>query len=399
VNGPHRADPRRLGAFWFGIQVVWTAVLGVVLQDRVTALAPHAVNDYAVIAALGAALAAVVQVAAGFVSDRRRARTGDRRLFYAGGVALAVPGIVLLPVAPSLAGVWLAMLLLQLGMNFAAGPYQGIVGDYVEDERIGRASSWMSVNQFSGSIVGLALTTLLHGLPLGLALAACLVGGWAVTDTYVARLPRTRAAGAPLRVDANMWTVLISRAFINVGFYTLFGFLFFFVRESLGVPDPRTTTGILFLTFTIAGVIGAAFAGTPADRMDKRVVVTVACAAIAVAVGAFAAAPTFGVAFVCALGSGAAWGAFFTADWAIAYAVLPRAALASAMGVWNLAAAIPQVVAPAITAPVVSYFDARRMGLGPRVALICVIVEFALGTAWLWRLRLARAAPAAAEPG
>jgi hypothetical protein len=29
------------------------------------------------------------------------------------------------------------------------------------------------------------------------------------------------------------------------------------------------------------------------------------------------------------------------------------------------------------------------MGLGPRVALMLVIVEFVLGTAWLWRLRLA----------
>ena len=399
MNAQPLADPRRLGAFWFGIQVVWTAVLGVVLQDRVTALDPHAVRSYALIAALGAGLAAVVQVAAGFLSDRRRARTGDRRLFYAAGVALAVPGIVLLPVAPSMGGVWLAMLLLQLGMNLAAGPYQGIVGDYIEPERIGRASSWMSVHQFSGSVVGLVLTTLLRGLPLGIALAACLVGGWWVTHAYVARLPRRRDVAAPLRVDANMWTVLISRALINVGFYTLFGFLFFFVRESLGVPDPRTTTGILFLAFTIAGVIGAAAAGKPADRMDKRVVVTVACAAIAVAVGAFAAAPTFAVALVCAIGSGAAWGAFFTADWAIAYAVLPRAALASAMGVWNLAAAIPQVVAPAITAPVVAYFDARSMGLGPRIALICVIVEFAIGTAWLWRLRLPRASAGPSRAG
>ncbi|MEA2719433.1 MAG: hypothetical protein QOJ39_1297 [Candidatus Eremiobacteraeota bacterium] len=403
MNAPHpadlrdSADPRRLGAFWFGIQVVWTAVLGVVLQDRVTALAPNAVNVYAAIAAVGAMLAAVVQVGAGILSDRRRARTGDRRLFYATGVAVAVPGVVLLSVAPSLAGACVAMLLLQLGMNLAAGPYQGIVGDYVEDERIGRASSWMSVHQFSGSVVGLVLTTLLHGLPLGIALAACLAGGWLITDRYVARLPRTRDVIAPLRVDANMWTVLVSRALINVGFYTLFGFLFFFVRESLGVAEPRTTTGILFLAFTIAGVIGAAFAGKPADRMDKRVVVTVACAAIAIAVGAFAAAPTFAVALVCAIGSGAAWGAFFTADWAIAYAVLPRAALASAMGVWNLAAAIPQVVAPAITAPVVTYFDTRAAGLGPRVALICVIVEFVIGTAWLWRLHLNP--PALLKPG
>jgi MFS family permease len=368
-------------------------VLGVVLQDRVTALAPHAINAYALLAAAGALFAAGLQVVAGILSDRRRARVGDRRLFYALGVALAVPGIVALPVAPTLASLWVATMLLQLGMNVAGGPYQGIVGDYIAPDRIGRASSWMSVNQFSGSVVGLVLTTLLHGFPLGIALAVCLVAGWAVTDAHVARLPRSRVAAAPLHIDADMRTILVSRALINVGFYTLFGFLFFFVRESLGVPDPRTTTGILFLAFTIAGVAGAALAGRPADRLDKRVVVSLACAAIALSVGAFATASTFAVALPCAIASGAAWGAFLTADWAIAYAVLPRAALASAMGVWNLAAALPQVAAPAITAPLVDYFDARRAGLGPRMALICVIVEFVIGTAWLWRLR--RLAPGA----
>ena len=241
-----------------------------------------------------------------------------------------------------------------------------------------------------------ALTTLLHGVWLGLALAVALVAAWWVTDAHVGALPRARPLAAPLRVDADMRTVLVSRALINIGFYTLFGFLFFFVHESLGVADARTTTGILFLAFTLAGVFGAAVAGRPADRFDKRVVVSVACAAIAMAVGVFAAAPNVAVALACAIASGAAWGAFLTADWAIAYAVLPRAALASAMGIWNLAAALPQIVAPAITAPVVSYYDARRVGLGPRVALICVIVEFAIGTAWLWRLRLT--SPPARDP-
>jgi hypothetical protein len=92
------------------------------------------------------------------------------------------------------------------------------------------------------------------------------------------------------------------------------------------------------------------------------------------------------VAFAAAIASGCAWGAFFTADWAIAYAVLPRDAMASAMGVWNLAAAIPQIVAPAITAPLVTALDARSAGLGPRVALLLVVVEFAIGAALLWRL-------------
>ena len=391
MNGETVADARRLGAFWFGIQVVWTAILGVVLQDRSSQLAPQAVLLYAALAAAGAAVAAIVQVVAGILSDRARVAAGDRRAFYCIGVLLAIPAIVVLPAVTTLPGLWSAMLLLQVGMNVAGGPYQAIVSDYLPPDRVGRASAWMSIYQFSGSVVGILLTTQLRGIALGVALAACLAGGWLATELYLRTRPRAPAiAAAPLRFDANVRTVLASRSFINLGFYTLFGFLFFFVRESLGAPDARTTTGILILAFTIAGVAGAAIAGRPADRLDKRLIVTVACVAIAISVGAFAAAPTVGVSLACAIASGIGWGAFFTADWSIAYAVLPRDAMAKAMGVWNLALAIPQVAAPAITGPLVAALDARRAGLGPRIALICVIVEFAIGTAWLWRLRLPR---------
>lgn len=393
MNGAPAADARRLGPFWFGIQAVWIAVLGVVLQERTTALGGQAVLAYSALAAAGAAIGGAVQIVAGVFSDRALAAAGNRRVFYRLGVVLAIPAIVVLPAVPTLGALWCAMVLLQIGMNVAGGPFQAIVSDYLPPDRVGRASAWMSIYQFSGNVVGIVLTTQLHGLALGVALALCLAGGWFATESYLRTRPRIAAsAAAPLRLDANVRTVLVSRGFINFGLYTLFGFLFFFVRESLGVADARTTTGILILAFTLAGIFGAAVAGRPADRLDKRLVVSAACVAIAVSVGAFAAAPTVAVSLVCALASGFAWGAFFTADWSIAYAVLPRDAMAKAMGVWNLALAIPAVAAPAVTGPLVAALDARHAGLGPRVALICVIVEFAVGTAWLWRLRLARSA-------
>jgi MFS family permease len=232
----------------------------------------------------------------------------------------------------------------------------------------------------------------LQGLAAAFALAAALLSGTALALAHLRTLPRASVRPVALHITGPMVTILLSRAAINVGFYTLFGFLFFFVRESLRVADARTTTGMLFLAFTIAGVAGAALAGRAADRFDKRLVIGAAAIAIAFAVGAFGLAPNLPVAFFAAAASGCAWGAFFTADWAIAYAVLPRGAMAAAMGVWNLAAAIPQIVAPAITAPLVAALDARHAGAGPRVALLLVAVEFVLGAALLWRLPALRAA-------
>lgn len=384
----------RLGALWFGIQTVWGAILAIVLQERATALAPHPVATFGAIAATGAAVASVVQLAAGFLSDRRRARTGDRRAFYAAGVALALPALLVLPAASSVPMLWAATLLLQIGMNVATAPYQAIVSDYVEPEAFGRASSWMSIAQFSGSVAGPLLATLLHGPALGIALAIALGGAWLVTDRDVATRRPLAHVARPLRVDANVRTVIVSRAWINVGFYTLVDFVFFFVRESLAAADPQRTAGILLLAITLAGVAGAAIAGRAADRTDKRVVVSASCVAIVVALAALGAASTLPVALVCGVGAGIAWGAFFTADWAIAYAVLPRGAMGTAMGIWNLAATIPQLIAPALTTPLVTALDARSLGLGPRAAFLLVIAEFAIGTLWLWRLRLPRVAAA-----
>jgi MFS family permease len=386
--------PGRISALWFGIQAVWSAILGVFLQSRLGQLVPgDDVRTYAWVAAGGALIAAAVQLLAGFWSDRHVARSGHRRAFYLAGVAIAAAALAAFFAAPSIGAFVAAFAALQIGMNVAGGPYQAAIPDAIGERASGAASAWMSVSSFAGSVTGLLVAAFLHGLAAAAALIAALLAGAAVTLAHLRTLPATAPRSVRLRVTPEMLTILISRAAINVGFYTLFGFLFFFVRESLGVADARTTTGVLFLAFTVAGVAGAALAGRAADRHDKRIVISVAAAAIGVAIGAFALAPNVLVALAAAAASGCAWGAFFTADWAIAYGVLPRGAMAAALGVWNLAAALPQIVAPAITAPLVAAFDARSAGSGPRVALLLVVAEFALGTLILWRLPRAALLP------
>ncbi len=394
------ARPARISALWFGIQAVWSAILGVFLQSRIGQLAPgDDVRAYAWIAAGGALVAAVVQLIAGFWSDRHVVARGNRRSFYLAGVAIAIGALLAFFAAPSLGTFAAAFAALQIGMNVAGGPYQAAIPDAIGERQSGGASAWMSISSFAGSVTGLLVAAALHGLAAAAALIAALAGGAGVTLAHLRHLPAIAARSVPLRVTPAMRTILLSRAAINVGFYTLFGFLFFFVRESLHVADARTTTGILFLAFTVAGVAGAALAGRAADRHDKRIVISIAAVAIGVAVGAFALAPNLPVALAAAIGSGCAWGAFFTADWAIAYAVLPRGAMAAALGVWNLAAAIPQIVAPAITAPLVAALDARSAGSGPRFALALVILEFGLGTLILWRLPRAALQPASGLAG
>jgi MFS family permease len=382
----------RLAALWFGLQFVWGAILAVSLQARSVALAPASgVHAYALLAAGGALVGTVVQLAAGPLADRAFARDGHRRYFYVAGVAIVVPALAWFYLAPSYASLTAAFLLLQIGMNIATGPYQAIVPDYVAPERTGAASSWMGAFAPLGNACGLLVAGFIANLALVAGIIALtLVASLLITAARVRALAPIPSAGAqPLRLTRDFRTLLASRTAINFGFYTLLGFLFFFVEQSLGFRGDtvRVQTALLFLTFTIA------LAARPADRFDKRNVVAVANAGIIVGLALLAYAPTIGVAFVAAAIAGVAWGAYFIADWALACILLPRGGMAAAMGIWNIAAALPQIVAPLLTEPLIARANAHAFGLGPRVAVLLAIAEFTIGAIWLYRVPAAALAP------
>jgi MFS family permease len=392
------ANPAPIAAFWFGIQLVWGAVLAVSLQDRVSQLVPFSsVEVYARLAAIGAFVALVTQLGVGPLSDRMRADGRDRRAFYAAGVVVAVPSLWLFYAAPTFSQLTLAFYGLQIGMNVATGPYQAVIPDYIAPAASGRASAWMAMLQSLGNACGLAIAGFVGDVRIvAIVLAAVLGLSYFVTVLYVGRVVPRPVDTPSMRIDASFRTLLASRAFINLGFYTLLGFLFFFVRESLGIVDARMPTAICFLAFTLCGIVGAAVGGRPSDRYDKRAVVTVANAVVALCLLALASAPRLEVAYVGSALAGCGWGAFFTADWALACTILPRTAMASAMAIWNVATTIPQVAAPLITAPLIGALNVRSPGLGPRGAVALAIVEFTIGALWLWRLSGAAVAGAAA---
>ncbi|MGH7329721.1 MAG: hypothetical protein ACREJX_15345, partial [Polyangiaceae bacterium] len=135
-----KGRPAAIGALWFGIQVVWGAILGISLQARSTAFhLTDPISAYAFVASLGAALAALTQVAVGFFSDARMARVGHRREFYLAGIAIALPSLLAFYLAPSYVGLLIAFAGLQIGMNVFSGPYQAAVPDHVPSSRSGSA--------------------------------------------------------------------------------------------------------------------------------------------------------------------------------------------------------------------------------------------------------------------
>jgi MFS family permease len=385
----------RLCALNAGIQLIWGAILGVSLQARCLELVGRAdaISSFSRLAAAGALIATIVQIVAGLISDRVRRRSGNRIPFYLGGTALAIPALFWFYIAPTFAQLILAFLALQFAMNVAGGPYQAVIPDFVAPNRRGGAASWMAAYQSLGNALGLIAAFAIRDAHLvALALAAPFAGTCAVTvaavrgrsaaGTAEALPPRLRGLGGPLGA------LLVSRGLINIGFFTLLDFLLFYVERSLGVPDAQLKlyTGTMFLGFTLAAVPGAIVAARPTDRYDKRIAVSVSVTVVICALALLAATPWIPLAYGAAALAGLGWGAFVTADWALAAALLPQDEMATAMGIWNAATALPQVVAPLVTAPLVTSLDASHAGAGPRGAIVLALLEFAAGAVAIWRL-------------
>lgn len=379
--------PAQLALFWFGIQMVWGALLGVSLQVRATELAgPHAIAAYGLLAASGAAVAAVVQIITGVLSDKRRIDGSRRFEFYGAGSVAAAAAVVWFYVAPSFGQLIAALLVLQVAMNVAIGPYQAIIPDFVGDEGIGAASSWMAALQSLGNAAGALVAALVaNGRIAGIAIAATLLASCAATATHVRTLAVRAVQAEKLRISKPFVDLFISRSLVFLGFYTLLGYLFFYVRHALGA-NAKSTTGVLILIVTAAAALGAVLAARPAARRDQRAVAAIGGAGFIAALAAFLISRgviAIGFSAACA---GVAWGVFVTADWTLGCRFLPRHALATAMGLWNLAQILPQILAPIVATAVLSGLGALHSGAAARIAFVVAICEVCAGIAWIWRL-------------
>ena len=88
-----QVSPPRVTALWFGVQLIWGAVLGISLQARCVQLAGDAsLATFGVISASGAFAAAMTQLVVGPLSDMLRRRGRGRGTFYAAGALLGAKG-------------------------------------------------------------------------------------------------------------------------------------------------------------------------------------------------------------------------------------------------------------------------------------------------------------------
>ncbi|MFJ9536679.1 MFS transporter [Streptomyces sp. NPDC101225] len=365
------------GAIWVG----WYGPLQILLASQAKDFAPGSGMSketmLAWVTGAGAAVSLVANPVFGALSDRTTSRRGRRTPWIVAGTAGGALSLLLLAGAD---GVWTmaaGWCLVQLTLNAAFAAVTAAVPDRVPRLQRGSVGGWLGAAQILGVVGGTGLATVAGGI--GAGYAACAVFTVVGVLPYVVGHEDLRLAAAdrpawswrgflagfrlsPRRYPDLGWAWL-TRFLINLSNALVLLYLLYYLRDRLHSSDPDE--GVLILT-AVNGVTLLAtvvVGGVWSDRSGRRKPFVIWSGVLmAVATAALASWQTWPGAIVAAAVLGVGFGVFTSVDFALMTDVLPKALdRGKDLGVINIANALPQVAAPALAAPIVTYLGGYRV--------------------------------------
>ena len=264
------SKPARITALWFGVQLIWGAVLGISLQARYLQLTSgSSLELFGWISASGAGAAAITQLVVGPISDAMRRRGRGRGAFYAAGALLGAVAILAFYASSSLYGLLGSFVALQIALNVIIGPYQAIISRSDSAAALRRSvrvacgygQRRQCVRRDSRDVARR------YAAPWSRACGRTARIGFD-HDTLSAGVSRSyRSAPQPhLLTNRTLVDLFVSRAFVYLGFYIDPLVSLFLRRVDLAARfalDATRTTGLCVLLFTVVESARGATGGTP----------------------------------------------------------------------------------------------------------------------------------------
>ncbi|OLE30353.1 MAG: MFS transporter [Actinobacteria bacterium 13_1_20CM_3_71_11] len=378
-----------------GVFMAFFTPIQVLLPEQIKAIDPvHKETMLGWVTGLGAFAAVVVNPLAGALSDRTAWRYGRRHVWTVGGALLGGVALVALARQHTILGVAVGWVAAQTGFNTMLASLTAAVPDRVPVDQRGAVSGWIGIPQVLGLVVGVVLVTAVvtgnaSGYLAVAVLTVLLALPFALT-TPDDRLPREHRPG---RILGSVWVsprrypdfgwAWITRFLVQLGNAMGTLFLLYFLADRVHYPDPQGGLLILILVYTVAVTATTVIAGRRSDRTGRRKVfvlwsgLQMALAALLLAIW-----PTWPVAILAAAVMGGGFGVYVAVDAALITQVLPKATdRAKDLGMINIASSAPQVLGPALSAPIVVHLGGYPT-LYAATALVTV-----LGSVFVWRIR------------
>jgi len=377
-----------------GIFLIWGAVPGILLPAQVTEFdSANKIVNLLIVTTIGSFASILAQPIAGQISDRTRSRFGRRAPWIiigslAGGLALTG-----LAFANSLVGIVIAWTLVQISYNFAQGPLSAVMPDRVPLARRGTFAALsgigLMVGALGGSIVG---SLFLHSIAAGYVIFAVI--SLVVLTLFVIFNPDYSSKDIqtepfkladflrtfwvnPVKYPDFFWA-FTGRLLLYTGYFAVTGYQFFILTDYLGVEDPATVIPILGLLSLVGILISTIISGPLSDKIGRRKPFIFGSSVfVGLAMVIPMVSPTIEAWMLMTFISGFGFGMFQAVDTALMSQVLPSAkSFAKDLGVVNIAATLPQTLAPAVAGGIVLTFG--YIGLFPVGIVLSILGAFAV---------------------
>ncbi len=324
---------------------------------------------FGIVTGVGGAVSLLVVPLIGFLSDRTTSRFGRRHPWTLAGAVVGALGLAVLSNAPSILVMTIGWCLVQAGIGGMLAALTSAVPDRVPVEQRAQVGGLIGISQMLGTVLGaVVVTVLVSGLTAGYLACAVIVVAGALF--FVLRTPDSQLIVKPVRPTfwisprehpdfAWAWA---GHLMINLGnaFGTLY--LLYFLADVVHHPSPEDGLLVMMALYGVALAAGAVLFGARSDRSGRRKpYVYLAAFVMALAALLLAVWPTWTVALIAAPLLGVGFGIYWAVAIALLTQVLPAASdRAKDLGVLNVANALPQVIAPLLTALILANLGGYR---------------------------------------
>jgi MFS family permease len=375
-----------------GIFMIWGAVPAILLPLQIQGIVgdSNKAGTLAVVATIGAFAAMVAQPIAGMVSDRTRSRFGRRAPWMVAGVLIGGLALIGMAAANGIVQVAIAWIIVQVAYNFAQGPLSAILPDRVPSAVRGTFSALaglgVMVGALGGQIVGAQFAT---SIPAGYVtfagLALILIVLFIVFNPDRSNKDEPKPSFNLVAFAKTFWVSprkhpdffwgFTGRLLLYAGYFMVTGYQLYILQDYIGLTDKAVAIVPLLGLISLAGIIVATLIGGPlSDRLGRRkIVVIVAGVILAVSLVFPLIMPTVTGMMIFSLISGLGFGAYQSVDTALMSEVLPsKDDFAKDLGVLNIAATLPQTLAPGLAGLIVFAFSgyAALFPIGIVIALV-----------------------------
>jgi MFS family permease len=362
---------------------IWAGFFGpiqVLLAQQAEEFSPdHKEAVLALVTGVGAAVSTILNPLCGALSDRTIARMGRRLPWVIGGLAGAIVSMIALSAAGSVLAMVLAWALAQASLNAMLAAITATVPDQVPVRQRGAVGGWLAIAQTAGVVAGSGIAAATGSIAAGYLTIAVVLALVSLPYCFDSRdLPLPESARRPFVAREFLGSLWISprehpdfgwawltRFLMNLGNALVILYLLYYLKDAIDLTDKEAEDRVFVLTalYGVITIVTAVVGGIWSDRIGRRKPFVIWSGVLmAVATAGLAAWQTWPGAIVAAAVLGVGFGVFTSVDFALMTDVLPKAVdRGKDLGVINVANSLPQVAAPALAAPIVTYLGGYRV--------------------------------------